>query len=67
LDQRRRELPPYALPFLTDGTTWKLWLSDLKKIIVRQNQRRTTQIYKTKIATQLKAVLDTLKSEMEIT
>jgi len=55
-----------ALLFLTDGTTWNARLSDLRKIIARQNEGKITRIYTTKMAAQLKADLAILKSEMGI-
>jgi hypothetical protein len=55
-----------ALLFVTDGTTWKARLSDLKKIIARQNQGKITRIYTTRMAAQLKVDLETLKAEMGI-
>jgi hypothetical protein len=63
IDAKRHDT---AFLFLTDGTTWKARLSDLKKIIARQNQGKITRIYTTKMAAQLKTDLKTLKSEMGI-
>lgn len=60
IDAKRHDT---ALLFLTDGLTWKARLSDLKKIVQRQNQGRITRIYTTKMAAQLKEDLQTLKEE----
>lgn len=61
IDAKRHDT---ALLFLTDGTTWKARLSDLKKIVQRQNQGRIARIYTTKMAVQLREDLLTLKSEL---
>lgn len=64
IDAKRHDT---ALLFVTDGTTWKARLSDLKKIIQRQNQGMIARIYTTKMASQLSDDLETLKSELKIT
>lgn len=63
IDAKRHDT---ALLFLTDGTTWKARLSDLKKIVARQNQGKITRIYTTKMAAQLKEDLEALKAELRI-
>lgn len=52
--------------FITDGLTWKSRLSDLKKIVHRQNQGKITQIYTMEMGEQLLQDLTTLKNELEI-
>src|SRR6185312_3506533 len=42
IDAMRRDT---VLLFVTDGTTWKSRLSDLKKIVDRQNQGKIARIY----------------------
>jgi hypothetical protein len=39
-----------TLLFFTDGTTWKSRLSDLKKIIQRQNEGEIARIYTTSMS-----------------
>jgi len=51
------------LLFVTDGTTWKQRLSDLKKIVERQNQGKIARIYTTSMR---QAFLDDLKSLKQI-
>lgn len=63
IDAKRHDT---ALLFLTDGITWKARLSDLRKIVARQNQGKITRIYTTKMAAQLKEDLETLKAELRI-
>lgn len=63
IDAKRHDT---ALLFVTDGTTWKARLSDLKKIVQRQNQGKIARIYTTKMAAQLKEDLETLKGELRI-
>jgi hypothetical protein len=63
IDAKRHDT---ALLFVTDGTTWKARLSDLKKIVQRQNQGKIARIYTTKMAPQLKDDLETLKNELRI-
>lgn len=63
IDAKRHDT---ALLFVTDGTTWKARLSDLKKIVQRQNQGKIARIYTTKMAAQLKDDLDILKAELRI-
>lgn len=63
IDAKRHDT---ALLFVTDGTTWKARLSDLKKIVQRQNQGKITRIYTTKMAAQLKEDLESLKAELRI-
>lgn len=59
IDAMRRDT--YLL-FITDGMTWKNRLSDLKKIIERQNQGKITRIYTTKMREELLQDLKDLKS-----
>lgn len=63
IDAKRHDT---ALLFVTDGTTWKARLSDLKKIVQRQNQGKIARIYTTKMASQLSDDLLALKSELRI-
>lgn len=63
IDTKRHDT---ALLFVTDGTTWKARLSDLKKIVQRQNQGKIVRIYTTKMAARLKEDLETLKAELRI-
>jgi hypothetical protein len=53
-----------ALLFITDGTTWEARLSDLRKIVSRQNEGKVTRIYTTKMREQFLQDLRTLKNEM---
>lgn len=55
-----------ALLFLTDGVTWRARVSDLRKIVMRQNEGKITRIYTTKMAAQFKEDLETLKTELKI-
>ena len=59
IDAMRRDT--YLL-FITDGMTWKNRLSDLKKIIERQNQGKIARIYTTKMREELLQDLKDLKS-----
>ncbi len=52
--------------FVTDGMTWKARISDLKKIIHRQNQGKVTRIYTTKMRQRFLEDLNTLKAEMKL-
>jgi hypothetical protein len=52
--------------FFTDGTTWNARMSDLRKIVARQNDGRIARIYTTKLAEQLLEDLKTLKQEAGI-
>lgn len=58
IDAMRRDT---WLLFVTDGTTWKSRLSDLKKILERQNQGKIARIYTTKMREQFLADLKSLK------
>lgn len=58
IDAMRRDT--YLL-FVTDGTTWKQRLSDLKKIVDRQNQGKIARIYTTQMRDALLADLKSLK------
>jgi hypothetical protein len=49
------------LMFVTDGMTWKSRLSDLKKIIERQNQGKIARIYTMKMREEFLADLKSLK------
>ncbi|WP_244395926.1 DpnII family type II restriction endonuclease [Beijerinckia indica] len=49
------------LLFVTDGMTWKSRLSDLKKIVERQNQGKIARIYTTKMREEFLADLKSLK------
>lgn len=52
-----------TLLFVTDGSSWNARLSDLRKIVQRQNTGRITRIYTTKMRDQFAADLRTLKQE----
>jgi hypothetical protein len=58
IDAMRRDT---SLLFITDGMTWKSRLSDLKKIVERQNQGKIARIYTTKMRDELLADLKSLK------
>jgi hypothetical protein len=49
------------LLFVTDGMTWKSRLSDLKKIVERQNQGKIARIYTTRMREEFLADLKSLK------
>ena len=48
--------------FVTDGTTWKQRLSDLKKIVKRQNEGKIDRIYTTLMREQLLEDLRSIKA-----
>lgn len=48
--------------FVTDGTTWKQRLADLKKIVERQNQGKIDRIYTTQMREQFLEDLRSLKA-----
>lgn len=50
--------------FITDGLTWKARLSDLKKIVHRQNQGKIAHIYTMEMGEKFLADLIKLKAEM---
>jgi hypothetical protein len=52
------------LLFVTDGMTWKARLSDLKKIVERQNQGKIARIYTTKMRDQFLDDLEGLKKQI---
>lgn len=58
---KRHDTP---LLFVTDGLTWNARLSDLRKIVQRQNQGKITRIYTTKMRDQFLNDLRTLKAEL---
>lgn len=58
IDAMRRDT---WLLFITDGMTWKSRLSDLKKIVERQNQGKIARIYTTKMREEFLADLKSLK------
>jgi DpnII restriction endonuclease len=58
IDAMRRDT---WLMFVTDGMTWKSRLSDLKKIIERQNEGKIARIYTTKMREEFLADLKSLK------
>jgi hypothetical protein len=60
IDAKRHDT---ALLFLTDGMTWKARLSDLRRIVQRQNEGKITRIYTTKMREIFLDDLRTLKSE----
>lgn len=53
------------LIFFTDGLTWKSRLSDLKKIVERQNEGKIARIYTTSMREEFVADLKRLKKIME--
>lgn len=59
IDAMRRDT--YLL-FVTDGMTWKSRLSDLKKIVDRQNQGKIARIYTTKMRDDFLADLQSLRT-----
>lgn len=58
IDAMRRDT---WLLFVTDGMTWKSRLSDLRKIVERQNQGKIARIYTTKMREEFLADLRSLK------
>lgn len=60
---KRHDTP---LLFITDGLTWNARLSDLRKIVQRQNQGKIMRVYTTKMREQFLVDLRTLKSELGI-
>lgn len=52
------------LIFVTDGISWKQRLSDLKKIVERQNQGKIDRIYTTQMREEFVADLRSLKANM---
>jgi len=50
--------------FVTDGISWKQRISDLKKIVERQNQGKIDRIYTTQMREELLADLRSLKSNL---
>ena len=59
IDTMRRDT---WLLFITDGMTWKSRLSDLKKIVDRQNQGKIARIYTTRMREEFLADLKSLKT-----
>ncbi|MGJ3262940.1 MAG: DpnII family type II restriction endonuclease [Salinarimonas sp.] len=53
------------LLFVTDGMTWQARLSDLRKIVDRQNDGKVARIYTMKMRDQLVADLATLKAQID--
>lgn len=53
-----------AFLFVTDGLSWKARLSDLRKVVQRQNQGLITRIYTMQMRQEFLADLQTLKQEM---
>ena len=53
-----------TLLFVTDGMPWKARLSDLKKIVERQNQGKIARIYTSKMREELLADLKSLKQNI---
>jgi hypothetical protein len=51
--------------FVTDGTTWKQRLADLRKIVERQNQGKIDRIYTTQMREQFLGDLRSLKSDVQ--
>jgi hypothetical protein len=63
IEAKRRDA---ALLFLTDGMTWRARLSDLRRIVQRQNDGNITRIYTTKMRETFLEDLRTLKSEFAL-
>jgi hypothetical protein len=63
IEAKRRDT---ALLFLTDGMTWRARLSDLRKIVQRQNDGNITRIYTTKMREVFLEDLRTLKTEFAL-
>jgi hypothetical protein len=63
IEAKRRDT---ALLFLTDGMTWRARLSDLRRIVQRQNDGNITRIYTTKMRDVFLEDLRTLKSEFAL-
>lgn len=63
IDAKRHDL--YLL-FVTDGTTWTARLSDLRKIVERQNQGKVARIYTMNMREELLDDLQTLKTIMNL-
>jgi len=59
IDTKRHDT---VLMFVTDGITWKARMSDLRKIVERQNQGKIARIYTTKMREQFLDDLQTLKA-----
>jgi len=59
IDAKRHDT---SLLFVTDGTTWKARISDLRKVVVRQNQGKIARIYTTQMREEFRKDLQTLKS-----
>ena len=55
-----------AFLFVTDGATWNARISDLRKIVERQNDGKIARIYTTKMRQQFLEDLRTLKEEYNI-
>ncbi|MEZ5898515.1 MAG: DpnII family type II restriction endonuclease [Hyphomicrobiaceae bacterium] len=58
IDAKRHDT---VLMFVTDGITWKARMSDLRKIVERQNQGKIARIYTTKMREQFLDDLQTLR------
>lgn len=63
IDAMRRDT--YLL-FVTDGMTWKDRLSDLKKIVYRQNQGKIARIYTTSMRNEFREDLESLKQILQL-
>jgi DpnII restriction endonuclease len=63
IDAMRRDT--YLL-FVTDGMTWKDRLSDLKKIVDRQNQGKIARIYTTSMRDEFREDLESLKGILQL-
>ncbi|AIT08491.1 hypothetical protein MC45_18405 (plasmid) [Sphingomonas taxi] len=61
IDAKRHDT---TLMFVTDGSTWAARLSDLRKIVERQNQGKIARIYTTKMQADFLADLQSLKGSM---
>ncbi|MES3093850.1 DpnII family type II restriction endonuclease [Sphingomonas aerolata] len=63
IDAKRHDT---TLMFVTDGSTWAARLSDLRKIVERQNQGKIARIYTTKMQSDLLEDLRSLKKSMRL-
>jgi hypothetical protein len=61
IDNKRHDT---AFLFVTDGLSWKARLSDLRKLVRRQNDGEITRIYTMQMRQEFLADLQTLKQEM---
>ncbi|TAJ82086.1 hypothetical protein [Reyranella sp.] len=63
IDAKRPDAP---FMLVTDGITWTRRESDLSKLVQLQIGGQIARIYTTKMASQFKAELETLRAELKI-